>query len=42
MKIKFYGTRGSIPVPERDFMDFGGNTSCVRVTTAQGQIAIFE
>ena len=32
MKIKFYGTRGSIPVPDREFMDFGGNTSCVRVT----------
>ena len=42
MKIKFYGTRGSIPVPEREFMDFGGNTSCVRVTLAQGQIIIFD
>ena len=29
MKIKFYGTRGSIPVPEREFMEFGGNTTCV-------------
>ena len=42
MKIKFYGTRGSIPVPEREFMDFGGNTTCVRVTLAQGQIIIFD
>ncbi len=42
MKIKFYGTRGSIPVPERQFMDFGGNTTCVRVTLAQGQIIIFD
>ena len=42
MKIKFYGTRGGIPVPDRQFMDFGGNTSCVRVTTASGRIGIFE
>ena len=42
MNIKFYGTRGSIPVPERGFMDFGGNTSCVRVTLARGQIIIFD
>ena len=42
MKIKFYGTRGSIPVPDREFMDFGGNTSCVRVTLAQGQVIIFD
>lgn len=31
MKINFYGTRGSIPVCEKDFLKFGGNTSCVRV-----------
>ncbi len=42
MKIKFYGTRGSIPVPEREFMEFGGNTTCVRVTTSDGQIIIFD
>ncbi len=42
MKVKFYGTRGSIPVPEREFMDFGGNTTCVRVTLASGQIGIFD
>ena len=42
MKIKFYGTRGSIPVPEREFMDFGGNTTCVRVTLPGGQIIILD
>ena len=29
MKIKFYGTRGSIPVCEPQFQDFGGNTTCI-------------
>jgi len=31
MTIKFYGTRGSIPIPNGDFLRFGGNTSCVTV-----------
>lgn len=30
-KIKFRGVRGSYPVVNRDFMEFGGNTSCVEV-----------
>lgn len=32
MIIKFYGTRGSIPVSEREFMEFGGNTTCVLIS----------
>ncbi len=28
IKIKFYGTRGSIPVCEPNFQKFGGNTTC--------------
>jgi len=32
MKIKFYGTRGSIPVCSREFQDFGGNTSCMSIS----------
>jgi len=42
MKVKFYGTRGSIPVPEREYMDFGGNTTCVRVTLSHGEVIIFD
>ena len=42
MKVKFYGTRGSIPVPERQFMEFGGNTTCVRVTLSHGYVIIFD
>ncbi|GAA3568881.1 MBL fold metallo-hydrolase [Snuella lapsa] len=32
MTIKFYGTRGSIPVCENGFQEFGGNTTCLSVT----------
>ncbi len=31
MKVKFYGTRGSVPVYDRDFLEFGGNTTCIRM-----------
>ena len=31
MKIKFYGTRGSIPVCAPEFQEFGGNTTCVQI-----------
>ncbi len=31
MKIKFFGTRGSIPVCEKGYQEFGGNTTCVAV-----------
>ena len=31
MKVKFYGTRGSIPVCSPEFQEFGGNTTCVLV-----------
>ena len=27
--MKFYGTRGSIPVCEPNFQEFGGNTTCI-------------
>lgn len=30
-KIKFRGTRGSYPTPKENFLNFGGNTSCVEV-----------
>lgn len=31
MKIRFYGTRGSIPICEPQYQEFGGNTTCVLV-----------
>src|SRR5213080_1343854 len=32
MKLKFYGTRGSIPVCDAGFQKFGGNTTCLQIT----------
>ncbi len=44
MIIKFYGTRGSIPVCESGFQEFGGNTTCVAVTddSKEGDVLIFD
>lgn len=36
MKVRFWGVRGSIPVPGVDTQRYGGNTSCVEVH-AEGQ-----
>src|SRR5688572_33385202 len=32
VKIKFWGTRGSIATPGMDTVKYGGNTSCVEVS----------
>jgi phosphoribosyl 1,2-cyclic phosphodiesterase len=42
MKIKFYGTRGSTPISDYNFMKFGGNTSSILVTLNSGQNLIFD
>ncbi len=42
MKIKFYGTRGSIPVCDAGFQEFGGNTTCLQLTFESGKIAILD
>ncbi len=36
MKVKLWGTRGSIPSPGPETIRYGGNTSCVGVTLADG------
>jgi phosphoribosyl 1,2-cyclic phosphodiesterase len=36
MRIKIWGARGSIPCPGPDTVRYGGNTSCVQVTLADG------
>jgi phosphoribosyl 1,2-cyclic phosphodiesterase len=42
MKIKFWGVRGSIPVPGPTTLKYGGNTSCVELTSAQNECVIFD
>lgn len=34
MKVRFWGVRGSIPVPGSDTSGYGGNTSCIEVRAA--------
>ena len=41
MKLKFYGTRGSIPVCDPGFQQFGGNTTCLQITDTN-QVAIID
>ena len=42
MRVRFWGTRGSIATPGASTLRFGGNTSCVEVTTASGQRLILD
>jgi CheY-like chemotaxis protein len=42
MHVRFWGTRGSIATPGPDTLRFGGNTSCVEVTTSAGACFILD
>ncbi len=43
MKVKFYGTRGSTPVCDPEFQEFGGNTTCFQISFPDtGRITIID
>jgi phosphoribosyl 1,2-cyclic phosphodiesterase len=43
MIAKFFGVRGSIPVCDPEFQDFGGNTTCVQLKVKDtNNIAVFD
>lgn len=42
MKVKFWGVRGSFPVPGPDTVRVGGNTSCVEVETDDREVLILD
>lgn len=42
MKIKFWGTRGSIPVPGPETIKYGGNTTCLEARLADNTLIIFD
>lgn len=42
MKVKVWGARGSVPAPGPEMNRYGGNTSCVQVTLADGEILILD
>jgi phosphoribosyl 1,2-cyclic phosphodiesterase len=42
MKVKFWGTRGSIAVPGKDTIIYGGNTCCVEIDLERGKKVIID
>jgi phosphoribosyl 1,2-cyclic phosphodiesterase/DNA-binding response OmpR family regulator len=42
MRVRFWGTRGSIPKPGPSTVRFGGNTSCVEVRTGTGSLVVLD
>ena len=42
MKIKFWGTRGSTPVPGKDTIIYGGNTTCLEISLNSGKKVIID
>jgi len=42
MKMRFWGTRGSIAVPGKDTTIYGGNTTCLEVTLTSGKTVIID
>ena len=42
MEVTFWGVRGSIPSPGPATVRYGGNTACVSVTTAAGDVIILD
>jgi CheY-like chemotaxis protein/phosphoribosyl 1,2-cyclic phosphodiesterase len=42
LRLRFWGTRGSIATPGPGTLRFGGNTSCVEAVTGAGQRLVFD
>jgi phosphoribosyl 1,2-cyclic phosphodiesterase len=42
VRLRFWGVRGSIPAPGPETNRYGGNTSCVTVTSASGELVIID
>ena len=42
MRLRFWGTRGSIAAPGPGTNHFGGNTSCIELVTSAGERVIFD
>ena len=40
MEFKLHGVRGSIPVPSKEALKYGGNTTCIEISNASFQLII--
>ena len=40
--IKFWGVRGSNPTPDKDKIEYGGDTSCIEVRTSDNELIILD
>jgi len=41
-RLKFWGTRGSIPTPGPQTARYGGNTACISITGSDGRLVILD
>ncbi|MFO7568961.1 MAG: MBL fold metallo-hydrolase [Smithellaceae bacterium] len=42
MIIRCFGARGSIPVSGRDYLRYGGNTTCLEIRNSQGNVLLID
>ena len=42
LRLRFWGTRGSVPTPGPSTVRYGGNTPCLEVRTATGSLLILD
>ena len=42
MIIRCYGARGSIPVSGKQYMKYGGNTTCIEIRSKNDEIIIID
>jgi len=42
LKLRFWGTRGSIPSPGKNTVKYGGNTTCVELMLDDGTMVVFD
>ena len=42
MRVRFWGTRGSIATPGPTTLRYGGNTACVEVRTDDGTLIVLD
>ena len=42
MKVRCWGARGSIPVSGREYVKYGGDTTCVEIRSAADEVIVVD